>query len=728
MDTYVVDAAVVNVGSEDAEAVLLALPQAESPRVQDKLVYVHLLQSTAGLSDRREYRALYSGGLDTYQMLSIRNHLVYGLARLQPEVDTLIAGWSADVPPTLPEKRFFACWLDVATRLTNVPSRNQCTYALEVPGTDLSFGAGTVARLVYRDGGLHKVVLLDKVGKREKPTSAPLHALLTFYTGCWLAWCHTPGASLVFDLWGSDNALNADVRAFVHEHLLPGRLFPETKCLRALGLSGLAAHVQLDRAKLRLVAKLARNSVEIIETDYLPWLRHNRGSLPRPVASHLEPLLLQDPGPGPGVYTTVATFLRTRYGLDDPPHPPNPPPNPPDPPDLGPVATAVDGATYRAVAAGAPLPRCPVDGCGLQLLCTHVDVGGMVWSVCACGALYRLDGRETVPPLVNIDVAMGAVTLRAGAARRYDIRAGVDPLPGCVDCGAALAPGRDGEAACACGATYTGVAPARELTVRVARRPALPHSAPAPRLPVIRPGRFTVYLGVDCSPNGNALCLLTYAGIHLRRVWIAYWAAVALPDTDPVHRCGGQDVHFTFTQYPGDGNVLRSMDTALRTLRVQLSAETVAAAVEEPLKVSRKHTAAQREHTLAVHALVDAHFPGTVFVSNTRAQSTWLRYGPGLAARPAASPAHTYSRHVPPLGLGRAWKKFLQYAVWAEDGFPSLLARGEAVVGETWGARAQLAATLRRALYKFTTHPVSDVVDATAVALHLRALDGFGPG
>jgi hypothetical protein len=709
-----------NLGDDDVDGRLQLMVDGDDEDARawaaDKMVYTHLLRSTRHSADKRVPRELYSKRMDTYQMLSVRNQAVDRLCLHMPRLHALLARCHTDPAwrPEADDHVFFACWLDVAVRLTNVPSRTQCTYALEMPSTDrdMSYGTHTVARLVYRQAQLHRVTMMDKVGTSQKPVSSPLHPMLTFYVGCWLRFFHNRVSNWVYHTYTGEPwhaTMSTDVLKFVRRGLLPPKMFPDTKCLRVLGLAGLVVHADLDRGKMRYIAKLARHSVEVLETEYLRWTRYNRADHRRGVPHRIASLPWPPADVSDDLRAEVRTYLHTAFGV--PAVPRSIPAAVVEAPFVFGPEMESEGVRYREVPNDVPLPLCADPACRRRLACTHVDDESRVWSSCGCGRVYRLLGREEMPALDNLDVAMGVITCTdSGPPACYDVL-DVHPLPNCVGCPRPLEDTDAGR--CECGRFYRflGHTAARSRLEAAVVWRANRRRRVVDRAPVVRGGRYGAYVGVDCSKNGVAITVLWTNGTIAAKVY--YWCREAYtpPESGAVH----------FERVVHDGVDLHdSIESVVKKLAEELRETTCCVGVEEPLPVSRTHSEDQRVFTLAVRDRVAAHFPGVRTVDNSAARTVWLRYTPTLARRTLLP----YADFRPPLGLGKRWGKFLGYVAWERNGFPRLL--DARAVEDCWKTRVEHAAFSRQ-LYKFTVHPVSDIVDAMAVALYLRALDGFGP-
>lgn len=223
--------------------------------------------------------------LDVYELLSIRNYLVYCLTKEQRVIERIITKWYTelsdiqrhDQKKSHKERQRVRLWLVVVMTLTNGSRLQGCT-KLEVPQLQnaMSYGDKNVVRLVYRGSGLfNRLFFADKVGNKNTPVSIPLGKGLSSYVGSWL--CRWRPKTYVFENFDGKEWSDASKQISKYIQLMvPVWLAPNQKALRIFGESAMSILTKFDREKMDLFGVLSRHDVNTIEKNYLQWTKFDR--------------------------------------------------------------------------------------------------------------------------------------------------------------------------------------------------------------------------------------------------------------------------------------------------------------------------------------------------------------------------------------------------------------------------------------------------------------------
>ena len=248
--------------------------------------------------------------------------------------------------------------------------------------------------------------------------------------------------------------------------------------------------------------------------------------------------------------------------------------------------------------------------------------------------------------------------------------------------------------------------------------------------PVVRTNtNFTHYIGVDCSLHGMCVAIMECVGVASIKLQIHYWSTDRLTGTSsPIN---GVDVEFVRHEplplvNPSLQEQADLVERVVGVLPTGVQSNAVSVALEEPLPSSKTTQESQRELTFMLTRAVRDKYKHVCTVDNLRVKLAWYRYDLFLTRRTGARINRGVIDHVPTKGQGRKWSKFAMYTHWINLGvLPPLVENSVPLFTGTALSAQNLSNT--PAYRKIVGHPVSDIVDSVAIALYLRALDGFGP-
>jgi hypothetical protein len=241
--------------------------------------------------------------LDPARLTGVRNSVVASLrARQVSHVDPYIvdrlslgkrsAGDASTVALDLKFGREeLAPWLELATRMINIPMRVQCSVDLvdhTFGGPEMLQQTDYVCKLIRvpSTGQYCRVFYMDKVGKTtHKPIKVPLGPLLSAYFWFYLSFCRTPLSlragpfrSHVFhSAKGSRwSKASRDLKAYLEDKLSinvtaldpAGRFIHGT---RHIGIATYSRRVGFDLEKIRKFATLCRHSLATVDAWYSIW-------------------------------------------------------------------------------------------------------------------------------------------------------------------------------------------------------------------------------------------------------------------------------------------------------------------------------------------------------------------------------------------------------------------------------------------------------------------------
>jgi hypothetical protein len=216
------------------------------------------------------------------QLLSIRNVIVEVLCHqhtIYTIMDNLHAVGTMSPSNKTHFMKSFRLWLSILLTLMNAPTRKQGTSYLQVPRYHTN---ATIpkARLIYMDSHLHlrRIFLLDKVGKeRTMPVSVPMDTFLSFFLSAYITHLTPRDAVYVFG-GGGLRRWSARAEYFVAyltdpEGIvgLPTWIIPDHKIIRRIGINALGVKYQFDRNKMRDVATISRHTVDVLFKEYTYW-------------------------------------------------------------------------------------------------------------------------------------------------------------------------------------------------------------------------------------------------------------------------------------------------------------------------------------------------------------------------------------------------------------------------------------------------------------------------
>ena len=174
------------------------------------------------------------------------------------------------------------CWLDLAMRFTNVPTRIQCTIGLlsHLASPRATRDNAYVARLVLRGENFVRILNKDKVGNFIEPVEIPLCTTISIYMYFYLKFCR-PDAASDFAFQSDQGCqwvkASRDIKAYLKEKGLdPDRIEPSGRIIhgsRHIGLATFAVMCNFDRQLISDYTVLMRHSMATCERIYSPWLR-----------------------------------------------------------------------------------------------------------------------------------------------------------------------------------------------------------------------------------------------------------------------------------------------------------------------------------------------------------------------------------------------------------------------------------------------------------------------
>ena len=224
---------------------------------------------------------------DPFELVMICNEVVARLQKAQlDELDPFISAYLSERGPhsrsdMIEFGKGLRCWIDLAMRFTNVPTRIQCTIELlshTVPSTK-----DYVARLVLRGEVFVRVLNKDKVGKYYEPVEIGLCKTISCYLYFYINYCRTDlNSPLAFQ---SDHGhkwtrASRDLKVYLKKRGIdPDRLEPSGRIIhgsRHIGLATFAVMCGFDSSKISDYTVLMRHSMSTCERVYSPWLRIER--------------------------------------------------------------------------------------------------------------------------------------------------------------------------------------------------------------------------------------------------------------------------------------------------------------------------------------------------------------------------------------------------------------------------------------------------------------------
>ena len=224
---------------------------------------------------------------DPYELVMISNEVVACLQKAQlNELDPFISAYLRERSPhslsdLIDFGKHLRCWIDLAIRFTNVPTRIQCTIEL------LSHSAPSpkdyVSRLILRGEEFVRVLNKDKVGKYYAPVEIMLCKTISCYLYFYISFCRPDQQSpLAFqsDQGHKWTRASRDLKAYLKKRGLdPDRLEPSGRIIhgsRHIGLATFALMCGFDSNKISDYTVLMRHSMATCERVYSPWLRIER--------------------------------------------------------------------------------------------------------------------------------------------------------------------------------------------------------------------------------------------------------------------------------------------------------------------------------------------------------------------------------------------------------------------------------------------------------------------
>jgi len=633
--------------------------------------------------------------LTPMQLLSIRNTIVEILCNkkhINVILKTIGEFKKQPYEPTVDQKKgsrqegkrekqrnFFRLWLDVLTKLTNAPSRLQCSVRLEVPRR--TNNVAMVARLVYsKSGELERMFYLDKVGKqRRMPVSFPLGRFLSFFTAAYLMYLTPASSNHLFDnsptvRWAGRSSKFIDFLTArgVGPVSLPFWIFQHQKTLRRIGVNALGVKFRFNHQSMEDVAVVSRHTINILLQEYAFWSglyreRHHEMDNTPNVYYYTPPDLTSD----------AETLLPDVYqGMDGRyPHAPVDDTGIPTIPEEAPIHPGYKYADKPVFFEGV-LPICTA--CGRRTIFHMRDRLGYFLVKCP-----HLDQHEffvchlpilPANPKLSEDVLLLAktTTTQAGKAK--------PPLD---------------------------VQDKRNVNKRYK------HVCDIP-IPI---DRSRIYVGMDLSDNGIAVCF--FKTVTDYTIWYVI---------NEEHRV---DPHDRLHVIVNDGLPMENQLLALIREKTW-SCSNVCIVYEKPLPDSQKIRYAQRKLADTIINHMRANLPAARFepVSNNLVKTTWRRsFGSEnvldrkhtklyrsiqthikqYESRGATSTMRQQSKHA---------HKLANYIVWIARRLPTLGVHIEYTPAEDGIGMAQM-------ITEASNHPVSDIVDSYLLARHLYFLDVY---
>jgi hypothetical protein len=230
--------------------------------------------------------------LDPNQLNQVRNEVVSALVIRQKTVIDPFIRDTLQFPENITKKSLVSfgceelrCFIEIALRFCNVPSRMQVTQYLLMPDTsrDRYVAKLTVGRRQYA-----RVVYQDKVGKVTQPIAIPCGPIISMYIFFYIRYCRVETDTCDHVFVTKTGALWRDATKSVkeyfasHLHLDISNLDKSGRIVhgaRRVCLASYALRCNFNEEKLQHMACLMRHSLETARTYYNPWIQLHRARM-----------------------------------------------------------------------------------------------------------------------------------------------------------------------------------------------------------------------------------------------------------------------------------------------------------------------------------------------------------------------------------------------------------------------------------------------------------------
>ena len=493
--------------------------------------------------------------LGAFELLAVRNYLVLGLRVQQNKtIDPLMArmiahGGHAGESAFSPEEgEAFRVWLIVAILTHISATRPQIVTQMEAPASDESLSIETtVARIMY--GGtdpksympiLSMLWFADKKGRTyQAPNLVYLKSPLSYYLGAYMTKVRPRDARLVFNR----HPVEREVMAWVHGHVSP-LILKSLRSFRQVFDSSSALMLRYDNRRLEALGRLSRHTTTTMRRSYAMWTQVDRALSGSGYLSSAEVCLLTILPPE-NVNHAVAAECEELFRSENAAQV-----NSLLPEFTHPVARVWTAGTY-SLATGQSLPIATRDNRRFE------------FSIATNAVPPRLFLRAANPKVKGVKFLLAPTSLAVMSAVREEDRA---PRP--------RPPTRHPQ-------------PGRANLAGHARTPGA-----------------DVYVGVDASPHGLAMVSFWTDPDIGRRYRVDYWHTNTVL---PGNGGGGGSGYIWVRHDPFDDDAQRLLGDFERFVRDEFLAldyirgKKISAAVEAPLtKESRTGTVVQREFTVNV--------------------------------------------------------------------------------------------------------------------------------
>lgn len=219
-----------------------------------------------------------------YALLKASNQIVLALEKERAEVIDPFITRFLSCPSSVESKELVAfgtnhlrCWVELAIRFTNVPTRVQVTRDMVGPDDRSD---NVVSRLVIGQGGLSRVIQNDKLGNKKQCTSIPLDDVTSGYLLFYYLICRpNPSSHHVFQTSGGNvwSRVSRDLKAYLEglgvpcEEMCPNGRFIHTS--RNIGIACFAVLCDFDIGRIRNYCTLLRHQLINVEHIYSPWIK-----------------------------------------------------------------------------------------------------------------------------------------------------------------------------------------------------------------------------------------------------------------------------------------------------------------------------------------------------------------------------------------------------------------------------------------------------------------------
>jgi len=242
------------------------------------------------LSTRQIFQCGALDMLDPAHLNHVRNEVITALNHQQRTVIDPFIRRTLQFPQNVSKESLvlfgceeLRCFIEVALRFCNVPSRMQVTQYLVTPDTKKT---KYVAKLVVGRRQYMRLIYQDKVGKVTHPVRIPCGPVISMYLFFYLRYCRPDSTNTEYVFVTKTGALWRDatkcVKAYFSSRLKlditnldkSGRIVHGA---RRVCLATYALRCNFNEEKLQHMACLMRHSLETARTYYNPWVNLHRG-------------------------------------------------------------------------------------------------------------------------------------------------------------------------------------------------------------------------------------------------------------------------------------------------------------------------------------------------------------------------------------------------------------------------------------------------------------------